>query len=192
MQLFVFGMVFVETFVSPAVAHAGVGRIQSFTAGIAHPLTGADHILAMTVVGLWSVLTGGRAIWAWPATFTAAMLGGFAAATLGLQLSFVEPAICASIVVLGLLLAFGVSAPVWMGAAVVGAFCIFSRPRSRNRDRGGQSRSLCCRFHICHCRAPCSGRRSWPLFERHDRKDRIARDRRVRGVDRVVCDRRLT
>jgi len=49
--------------VSPAFAHTGVGQTNSFAVGIAHPLHGADHVLAMVAVGLWAVLTGGRAIW---------------------------------------------------------------------------------------------------------------------------------
>jgi urease accessory protein len=49
--------------VSPALAHTGVGQVNSFASGIAHPLSGTDHILAMIVVGIWAVLNGfGR----WP------------------------------------------------------------------------------------------------------------------------------
>ena len=57
----------------------------------------------MLAVGLWGVLAGGRAIWVWPMSFVAAMLAGFAAATLGLQIPSVEPAILSSIIILGLL-----------------------------------------------------------------------------------------
>src|SRR5689334_6720026 len=70
---------------SPALAHTGVSESNSFASGIAHPLNGADHILAMVAVGLWGVLAGGRAIWVWPMAFVTTMLAGFAAATLGLQ-----------------------------------------------------------------------------------------------------------
>ena len=41
----------------PAFAHTGTGQAISFASGIAHPLTGADHILAMVAVGLWAVLS---------------------------------------------------------------------------------------------------------------------------------------
>ena len=110
---------------SPALAHTGVGQTNSFASGIAHPLHGADHILAMLAVGMWGVLAGGRAIWVWPMAFVATMLAGFTAATLGLQMPFVEPAIWSSIIILGLLVALAVEAPVWLGAAMTGLFAFF-------------------------------------------------------------------
>jgi urease accessory protein len=57
--------------------------------------------------------------------FTATMLGGFAAATLGLQMPLVEPAIWSSIIILGLLVALAAKAPVWLGAAIAGLFAFF-------------------------------------------------------------------
>ena len=111
--------------VSPALAHTGVEQTKSFPSGIAHPLQGADHILAMLALGLWSVLGGGRAIWVWPMAFVATMLAGFAAATLGLQMPLVQPAIWSSIIILGLLVALAVKAPVWLGAAITGLFALF-------------------------------------------------------------------
>ena len=111
--------------VCPALAHTGVGQTDSFASGIAHPLHGADHVLAMLAVGLWGVLAGGRAIWAWPMAFVATMLAGFTAATLGLQMPFVEPAIWSSIIILGLFVALAVKAPVWLGVAMTGLFAFF-------------------------------------------------------------------
>jgi len=111
--------------VAPALAHTGVGQPDSFVSGIAHPLSGADHILAMVAVGLWAALAGGRAIWVWPAAFVTMMLAGFAASTLGLQMPFVEPAIWSSIIILGVLGTLAVKAPVWLGAAIAGFFALF-------------------------------------------------------------------
>jgi urease accessory protein len=111
--------------VSPALAHTDVGQANSFASGIAHPLDGTDHILALIAVGLWGVLAGGRAIWVWPMAFVATMLAGFAAATLGLQMPLVEPAIWSSIIVLGLCVALAVKAPVWLGAVIAGLFAFF-------------------------------------------------------------------
>jgi urease accessory protein len=111
--------------VSPALAHTVVGQTNSFASGVAHPLHGADHILVMITVGLWGVLVGGRAIWVWPMAFVGTMLAGFVAATLGLQMPFVEPAILSSIIILGLLVALAVEAPVWLGAAIMGLFAFF-------------------------------------------------------------------
>jgi urease accessory protein len=111
--------------VSPALAHNGVGQVNSFAAGFAHPLHGADHILAMVAVGFWAVLAGDRAIWIWPMTFVAMMLAGFAVASLGLPMPLVEPAIFSSIVIFGLVVALAVKASVCLGAATVGLFAFF-------------------------------------------------------------------
>jgi urease accessory protein len=111
--------------ISPALAHTDVGQTNSFTSGLLHPLSGADHILAMIAIGLWGVLRGGRAIWLWPAAFVTTLLGGFAAAALGLQVPFVEPAISSSIIVLGLCVALAIATPIWVGAAIAGLFAFF-------------------------------------------------------------------
>lgn len=106
-------------------AHAAVGPLASFATGFAHPVSGIDHILAMVTVGVWGVLAGGRALWVWPAVFVATMLIGFAAATLGLHLPWVPAAVSCSIIVLGLVVALAVRAPLWLGAALVGLFAFF-------------------------------------------------------------------
>jgi urease accessory protein len=111
--------------VSPALAHPGAGHIYSFGAGFAHPFTGADHVLAMLAVGLWGVLARGRAVWLWPLAFVATMLLGFAAARIGLNIPFLESAIFASVVILGLCVALAIAAPIWVGAAMVGFFAFF-------------------------------------------------------------------
>jgi urease accessory protein len=125
MKLILICIALTGALVSPALAHIGVGQANSFTSGIAHPLNGLDHILAMLAVGLWGVLAGGRAIWVWPMAFVTAMLAGFTAAALGLQAPFVEPAIWSSIIILGLLVALAIKAPVWLGAAMTGLFAFF-------------------------------------------------------------------
>jgi urease accessory protein len=118
-------MAFTGALVSPTLAHTGAEQANSFASGIAHPLSGADHILTMVAVGLWGVLAGGRAILVWPMAFVTTMLAGFAAATLGLQMPLVELAIWSSIIILGLFVALAVKAPVWLGAAIVGFFAFF-------------------------------------------------------------------
>jgi urease accessory protein len=90
-------------------------------AGLLHPLTGADHILAMVAVGLWAGLRGGRAVWAWPAAFMAAMAMGFG---LGSDQPFAwsaEPMVLASVVVLGALTAAQARLPLAWGAALIAA-----------------------------------------------------------------------
>ncbi len=61
-------------FANSADAHTGAEHALSFASGFAHPWTGLDHMLAMVAVGLWAGLNGGRALWAWPASFVGVML----------------------------------------------------------------------------------------------------------------------
>jgi urease accessory protein len=109
---------------SPALAHVGVGSTASFAAGVAHPLSGLDHIAVMVAVGLWAALKGGRALWVWPCAFVGVMLTGGALGMLHVPIPFVEPGILASVVALGLLVALAVDLPVWTGALVVAAFAL--------------------------------------------------------------------
>jgi len=109
----------------PAFAHLDPAEHGSFMAGLTHPLSGADHVLAMVTVGVWAALIGGRAVWLVPTAFVVAMLGGFAAALAGVSLPFVEPVILASIVVLGLLAAIALTVPAPVGMAIVGFFALF-------------------------------------------------------------------
>ena len=110
---------------APAFAHLNPEEHGSFMAGFSHPLFGADHILAMVAVGLWAAQTGGKALWAIPAAFVGTMAVGFLLALGGVELPFVEPAILASVIGLGLLVAMAVKLPVAASAAVVGAFALF-------------------------------------------------------------------
>ena len=98
---------------------------STFASGFSHPLHGADHLVAMLAVGVWGALAGGRAIRVWPIAFVAAMLAGFANAASGASVAFVEPAIWSSVVVLGLVVALAVNAPLWLGAAIIGLFAFF-------------------------------------------------------------------
>lgn len=89
-----------------AIAHPGHGF--GVAEGLLHPLTGADHLLAMVGVGLWAALQTGAARWAMPLSFLAAMACAFA---VGLTLPLVQPAILASVIVLGAAVSMAVRAP---------------------------------------------------------------------------------
>lgn len=110
---------------APAFAHLDPAEHGSMMAGITHPLSGLDHVLVMVAVGLWAAQMGGRALLAVPTAFVVTMALGFALALSGLHLPFVEPAILASIVALGLLVAMAVRMPAAAGAGVVGIFALF-------------------------------------------------------------------
>lgn len=110
---------------SPAAAHLPSGGSGSPTAGLLHPLLGADHVLAMLLVGLWASRLGDLALWAVPATFVGAMLAGFGLALLGMPLPGVEPMILASTVVLGLVVAWSLRLGLRGSALLVGFFALF-------------------------------------------------------------------
>lgn len=110
---------------APAFAHLDPTEHGSFLAGISHPLSGADHMLAMIAVGLWAAQLGGRARWTVPAAFVSLMTLGFVLAMAGAPLPVVEPAILASVIGLGLLVALAVHVPAAISAALVGFFALF-------------------------------------------------------------------
>lgn len=107
---------------SPALAHIVPMAHGSVAAGFIHPLTGADHLLAMTAVGIWAAMAGGRAVWALPATFVLSMLAGYLLAVGGLSLPLVEPMILTSVIALGALIACAARLPLGASAAMVAAF----------------------------------------------------------------------
>jgi urease accessory protein len=109
---------------SPAFAHPLPGDVASFAAGLSHPFGGLDHLLAMLAVGLWAAHLGGRALLAVPASFVAVMTAGFALALGGMPLPLVEPAILASVVVLGLFVATSLAAPTPVAMALTGLFAL--------------------------------------------------------------------
>ena len=85
---------------APTVALAHPGHASGGFDGMLHPLTGADHLLAMLGVGLWAAQQGrNRAVL--PLTFLTAMAAGFAAASLGVTGPGIEPVILASVILLG-------------------------------------------------------------------------------------------
>jgi urease accessory protein len=115
----------------PAFAHVGHDPAGAgLLAGLAHPLFGLDHLLAMVAVGVWSArLTAGApsrlSLFALPAAFVGTVALGAVLAFGGLALPGVELFIAGSVVVLGLLIAAAVALPLWSGALLVGVFGLF-------------------------------------------------------------------
>jgi urease accessory protein len=108
-----------------AQAHVGVDHAHGFVTGSMHPVMGLDHVLAMLAVGLFAVVLGGRALWAVPLSFVAAMMVGGALGASGVALPFVEVMIAASVIVLGAAVALQWKAPVGVAAALVAVFAVF-------------------------------------------------------------------
>ncbi len=110
---------------APSVALAHPGHGTGLLAGFTHPFTGADHLLAMVGVGLWAAILGGKARWALPATFLSAMAVGGAFAMnldLGALAAAVEPAILASVILLGAVVALALRAPLAVALPLVAVF----------------------------------------------------------------------
>lgn len=131
----------------PALAHPGqVG--SAFSDGLAHPLGGADHMLAMMAVGLLAARRGGTTRLVWPAAFVLAMLAGYgmgAAGTIGLP---IEPAILASVIVLGSLAASSVQIAAAAGALPIAAFG-FSHGLAHGAEaRGGADAAFALGFAV--------------------------------------------
>jgi len=122
---------FVAAAATPVLAHSGAAAhhladaARGLAAGFVHPFSGTDHVLAMTAVGLWAGLVGGRAILAWPLAFIAVMALGAALGLAGFSLPAVEATIALSVIVLGLAAALKAPLLVAAGAAVCGAFALF-------------------------------------------------------------------
>lgn len=113
-----------------ALAHAGADlgahHGSAFMAGFAHPFGGADHLLAMLAVGVWSALTlTGARRWAAPASFAAMLFIGALLGLSGLSMPGVEPVIAASLLALGLLLAARAALPAWGASMLAGGFAVF-------------------------------------------------------------------
>jgi urease accessory protein len=108
-----------------SIAYAHPGHGIGYLAGIAHPLIGLDHLIAMVAVGLWAYQIGGRAVWVVPASFVVLMSLGAGMGMTGMAMPFVESSIATSILVLGLLIAFSIKVGPGLGGVIVGFFAIF-------------------------------------------------------------------
>ena len=100
--------------------HGGVG--SGLLAGFAHPMLGWDHLLAMFAVGLIAAQWGGRAVWALPSSFLAAMLVGGGWGMQGASLPGVELGIAASVLLLGVAVASGRRCPLLPAMFAIGLF----------------------------------------------------------------------
>jgi len=108
-----------------ALAHTGHAETSGLMYGLAHPITGIDHVLAMVAVGLLSVHLGGRASWLLPLSFVGVMVVAGALGMAGIQVPFAEVGIGLSVIVLGLAVAFRFSLPTLAAMALVGFFAVF-------------------------------------------------------------------
>jgi urease accessory protein len=106
---------------TPALAHPGHG-VFSFSSGVLHPLLGLDHLLAAFAVGVLACRLGGLAVLLLPATFLSMMVVGAVVAHSGLAFGGAEFLIAASVVLLGVAIAFDGCVPAATAAVAIGAF----------------------------------------------------------------------
>ena len=117
----------VVLFLLPVVAwaHVASGQAGGFVSGLAHPVSGLDHVLAMVAVGLWGAQLGAPALWVLPVAFPMMMAFGGMLGLIGVPLPGVEVGIAVSAVVLGALVLGQVCLPLFVAIGVVGFFAVF-------------------------------------------------------------------
>ncbi len=108
-----------------AFAHSGHDASMPFMSGFLHPMMGFDHLIAMFAVGLWGARLGGKAIFAAPFAFVATMIMGFSLAIAGMNIPYIEQGIIASVIFLGLVLAFSARLPLVFSSGLVAIFAFF-------------------------------------------------------------------
>jgi urease accessory protein len=115
----------IALFLTPAVAFAHSGHDHSgLLAGLAHPLFGLDHLLAMLAVGLWAAQQSGAARWAVPLSFVGSMLLGGLLGFNGVQLPLLETGIAVSVLAFGLLVAVAIRLPLAVSLGLTALFAL--------------------------------------------------------------------
>jgi len=110
---------------APAWAHVERGAASGLLAGLRHPVSGWDHILAMVAVGLWGAQLGPPAIWLLPVTFPMVMAFGGFLGLIGVPIPGVEIGIALSAIALGLMVAAEGRPPLAAAAVLVAVFAVF-------------------------------------------------------------------
>jgi urease accessory protein len=126
---------------SPSYALAHVERAQTtgLIAGLQHPWSGLDHVLAMIAVGVWGAQLGNPALWLLPVTFPLVMAMGAMLGLLGVPLPGVEIGIAVSAILLGAMVAGEVHPQLLLAALLVGFFAIFHGHAHGTELPAGQS-----------------------------------------------------
>jgi urease accessory protein len=108
-----------------ALAHQAGGEASGFLAGLRHPVSGIDHIVAMIAVGLWGAQLGPPAIWLLPVTFPIVMAFGGTLGLVGVKIPGIEIGIALSAIGLGAAVLFEARPKLGIAAVLVGFFAIF-------------------------------------------------------------------
>jgi urease accessory protein len=109
----------------PAHAHIEAGQAAGFAAGLRHPWSGLDHIIAMIAVGIWGAQLGLPAIWLLPVAFPMVMAFGGFLGLIGIPLPKVEVGIAISAILLGAMVCGEVRPKLVVAVILVGIFGLF-------------------------------------------------------------------
>jgi urease accessory protein len=128
------------TLALPAAAHPGHGGEPGFIAGLLHPLSGLDHLLALVAVGLWSRRQGQGHALVLPAVFLVLMAQGASCAGMLAEgmLPALEMSIAASVLLLGGLASLAGRMAPQLAVALVG-LCGFVHGLAHGRELAGMA-----------------------------------------------------
>jgi urease accessory protein len=123
---------------SPVFAHTG-DTGGGFTSGLAHPIGGLDHVLAMVAVGVWGAQLGPPHVWLLPIAFPLMMACGAALGLMGYPLPGVEVGIACSAIALGLMVLLEAQPPQMVSLALAAFFALFHGHAHGTELPAGQS-----------------------------------------------------
>ena len=112
--------------VTPLVAdaHPGPGVHESFAQGMAHPLSGLDHLLAILGTGMWAGQQTGRLRWLLPLSFFAMMIAGAAIGFGTPPPGALDQALAATVLLCGLFVASSLQARSTTALLASGGFAL--------------------------------------------------------------------
>lgn len=108
-----------------AQAHGEASAAGGWLAGLAHPVSGLDHVLAMLAVGLWGAQLGAPAVWLLPVVFPMVMAFGGFLGLVGIGLPGVEIGIALSACLLGAAVLAAARLPLALTGGLVAVFAVF-------------------------------------------------------------------
>lgn len=119
-----FALAGLSTLLLTAAASAHPGHGAGLLAGLAHPLTGLDHLVTMLAIGLWAALVGGRQFWLIPVTFVCVLLAGAALGVAGVALPAAETLVLASAIAVSAFAIFRLRLPVAVSLGLAASFAL--------------------------------------------------------------------
>jgi urease accessory protein len=112
-------------FPEPSSAHVEGNVTGGFLSGLAHPVSGLDHVLAMIAVGLWGAQLGNPAMWLLPVAFPMMMAFGGMLGLIGLPIPGIEVGIAVSAIVLGVMVLAEAKPQLSIALLIVAFFAVF-------------------------------------------------------------------